>query len=278
MSAVTKNNWDQTGQHYYETGVDHGMAYIYNTATSAEITAASVQAADVHGNAKGFIWNGITSFEEKPDGADINEIYADNQKYLSLRGTENYKFGIEALGKPDEFSICDGVEVAGSINALKALKSVRIGQQKRETFGFSCRTKLGSDTSADRGYRLYIIYGATCSPSQKSHSTINQDPDAATFNWDCDTVPVPMANQWGASSADYKPSAIITIDVLNAWAAAQNGTAEATLWTNIKALEKMLYGWTETTGGTTTDAVPLLPTPAKVYAILSNGITDPTNG
>ena len=39
--------WDNTGERFYETGIDHGVLYIPNTTTGAYD--------------KGYAWNGLTS-------------------------------------------------------------------------------------------------------------------------------------------------------------------------------------------------------------------------
>ncbi len=60
--------WDELGQRYYETGVDHGVLYLPNN-----------QGAYIDGVA----WNGLTSISESPSGAEPNAQYADNIKYLN---------------------------------------------------------------------------------------------------------------------------------------------------------------------------------------------------
>jgi hypothetical protein len=52
---MTKLAWDLTGQRIFETGVDHGVLYIPDSA-----------GAYVNGVA----WNGLTTVTEKPTGAD----------------------------------------------------------------------------------------------------------------------------------------------------------------------------------------------------------------
>lgn len=192
--------WDKTGEHYYETGVDHGVLYPY---TSSGVPG------------EGKAWNGLTSVSESPDGAEATPIYADNIKYLNLRSVEEYKGTIEAYTYPDEWEECDG--------SKEIAPGVFIGQQKRKTFGLSYRTKIGNDTEGDdKGYKLHMVYGASASPSDKTHNTVNDTPEAESMSWEFDTVPV---NVPGA-----KPTASITINSL---------TVDAD---KLARLEAILYG------------------------------------
>ena len=114
--------WDKIGEHIYETGVDRGVLY--------------PQTNGKYPN--GVAWNGLTGVTESPSGADATDMYADNQKYLSLRAAETFGATIEAYTYPDEFAECDG--------SAALADGVKIGQQTRKTFGFSYRTLIGIDT------------------------------------------------------------------------------------------------------------------------------------
>lgn len=193
--------WDKTGERYFETGVDHGVLY--------------PQKADGTYN-DGVVWNGLTAVTESPDGAEPNDLYADNIKYASLRSAETFGATIEAYTYPEEFAECDGSAAMST--------GVYIGQQTRKPFGFSYRTLVGNDTATDTddGYKLHIIYNATASPSEKNYETVNESPDAITMSWEIDTTPVPVTGK--------KPTATITIDSTKCDA------------TKLKALEDILYG------------------------------------
>lgn len=193
--------WDKTGERYFETGVDHGVLY--------------PQKADGTYD-DGVVWNGLTAVTESPDGAEPNDLYADNIKYASLRSAETFGATIEAYTYPEEFAECDGSAAMST--------GVYIGQQTRKPFGFSYRTLVGNDTATDTddGYKLHIIYNATASPSEKNYETVNDSPDAITMSWEIDTTPVPVTGK--------KPTATITIDSTKCDA------------TKLKALEDILYG------------------------------------
>lgn len=182
---MAKLQWDETGKHFFETGVDHGVLYPMNVSAAGAATYG-----------KGVAWNGLTSVSESPDGAEESAIYADNIKYLSLRSVEEFNATIEAYTYPEEFAECDGSAELG--------EGVSIGQQSRKPFGFCYRTRKGNDLNPELGYVIHIIYGATASPTEKSYETINDSPDAITFSWEIKTTPVAVTG--------HKPTAHLEID------------------------------------------------------------------
>ena len=119
---MSKLVWDAVGERIYETGTKQGVLY-------RQV-----------GNAypAGVAWNGLTAVTSSPEGADANDIYADDIKYLVLRAAENYKCTIEAYTYPPEFAECDGSAAVAT--------GVYIGQQPRKPFGFSWVTTVGNDT------------------------------------------------------------------------------------------------------------------------------------
>ena len=222
--------WDQTGKKTYETGTKKGVLYPFNaSAGSGE-----------HPYSPGVAWNGLTSVSESPDGGDANDIYADDIKYLSLRGVENFGGTIEAYTYPDEWGEIDG--------SASPVAGVVIGQQPRKTFGFSYVSTLGNDTELDQhGYKIHLIYGASASPSEKTYETINDSPEPIQFSWEFTTIPVNVAG--------YKPVSLITIDSTK-FPKGSNGEPNEKL----KALEDALYG--------TAQAEAYLPLPDEVLAFL----------
>lgn len=177
-----KLTWDVIGEKYYETG--NKNAVLYPQASNGTYP-------------QGIAWSGITGFTESPEGADANDLWADDIKYLSIRSTETYGFSVTAYQFPDEFAECDGtaIPVAG----------VSLGQQSRKAFGLVIKTSVGNDIDFnDHAYKLHLIYGATASPSSRDYSTINDSPEAVEFSWDCETTPVVVSG--------FKPVSCITID------------------------------------------------------------------
>ena len=183
MAVEYALEWDGLGQKQYEMGVKQGVLYKYDKTAEKWY---------------GVAWNGLISVSESPDGAEENELWADNIKYGGIRSAEKFSGSIEAYTYPDEFEGCDGlVRPEGTVG-------MTIGQQKREVFCLCYRTEIGNDQDPEAGYRLHLVYNATCSPSEKSYETINDSPDAITFSWDFDTTPLNVTG--------YKPTSHISFD------------------------------------------------------------------
>lgn len=213
MAVLT---WDQTGEKLYETGVQKGVLYPMDGA--------------VYG--KGVAWNGLTAVNETPSGAESTKLYADDIKYLDIRSAEEFGATIEAYSSPEEFDACDGT--------ASLADGVNIGQQNRKGFGFCYRSTIGNDTEYNNyGYKLHIIYGLTASPSERSYSTVNDSPEAATLSWEVSSTPVNVAG--------FKPTSIVTIN-------SKKINAEA-----LKEIEDALYG--------TVEAEPKILLPDEIKAI-----------
>ena len=201
---MAKLEWDKTGTHYFENGVDHGVLYPQ--------TDGEVSGSVVYGN--GVAWNGLTSVTQSPEGAEPSAVYADNIKYLSLLSVEEFNATIEAYTYPDEFAACDGSASLG--------EGVTIDQQARKTFCLSYRTKIGNDVNSDLGYKIHIIYGCLAAPSERAYETVNDSPEAMTLSWEISTTPVVVTG--------FKPTSHLVIDSTKVKPAA------------LKAIEDALYG------------------------------------
>lgn len=211
--------WLETGKHFYETGVDRGVLYPQENGAYP----------------KAVPWDGLTAFNASPSGAEPTPLYASNVKYLTLTSAEEFGYTIEAYAYPEEFEACDG--------SAEVAPGVTIGQQTRQPFGFSCRTIVGNDTEgAEHGYKLHLIYNSLAAPAEKGYTTVNDNPEAITFSWECSTTPV-------AVNDDYKPTACMTID-------SRRIDPE-----KLTVLEEVLYGTGETVGR--------LPLPAEVIELLA---------
>lgn len=216
MSRIT---WGTVGEHFFETGVKNGVLYPQDSSGVYQ---------------KGVAWNGLTAVNENPSGADPNDLYADDDKYLTLRSKETFGATIEAYTYPDEFMVCDG--------SAQLAEGITIGQQNRTAFGLCYRTAIGNDTNGtDYGYKLHLIYGATVSPSSKNYATINDNPDAITFSWEVTTTPVKVK--------DHKPTACLTIDSTKVGVGV------------MKKIEDKLYG--------TEQDEAALPTPDEILTLIA---------
>lgn len=201
---MAKLVWDAIGEHFYETGVNQVVLYPVSSAGAYP---------------EGIAWNGVTSVQESPSGADANKLWADNINYLTLYGAEEFGATIEAYTYPDEFAECDG--------SIAVVPGVMIGQQPRKGFGLAYRTKVGNDTvGEDFAYKYHLIYGCRASPSDRGYETINDSPEAISFSWSITTTPVNVLG--------HKPTAQLTID------SRDFTTAEAQA--KLKKFEDIIYG------------------------------------
>ena len=213
---MTVLTWDAAGTRAFETGVDHGVLFPYKDGAYKA----------------GVAWNGLTSVTDSPSGAESNAQYADNIKYMDLRGPEELGATIEAYTYPDEFALCDGT--------AEPVPGVSLGQQARQKFGFAYRTKVGNDTDGmDAGYKIHIYYGCLANPSEKQYSTVNDSPEGLSFSWEISTD--------GVATSGYKPIASVTLDSTKLSSA------------KMKAVEDKLYG---TASGEST-----LPLPAEIITL-----------
>lgn len=220
--ASKKLVWDADGTRFFEMGTDHGVLY-------------KKTEAGKYGD--GVAWNGLTAVTESPSGAEKTDFWADNMKYASMLSAEDFSATIEAYTYPDEFAECNGEKAIA--------KGVYAGQQSRTGFGFSYRTKIGSDASAEAGYKLHLVYGCLASPSEKNYATVNDSPEATTMSWEVTTTPV-------TSTHTNKPTASLTFSSIEC-----NST-------KLAALEAILYG-TDGESGT----APRLPTVDEVVTLMS---------
>lgn len=223
--------WDQMGEKKYKTGVDHGVLYPQKNGEYPE----------------GVAWNGLTAVNKTPSGAEDNRLYADNMLYLNMKSAEILGLTIECYMYPDEWAECNGESELAT--------GLLIGQQRRNTFGFSYRNKIGNDTEGeDFGYEINMVYGCSASPSEQSNNTINDSPDAATFSYEVSTTPVNVSGI-GPNGKPYKPTACIVAD------------STKISRENMEKLEEILYGKEGVYTKTSDDS----PKPDKKYYVLVNG-------
>lgn len=179
---MSKLVWDKTDERIFETGVNKGVLYPYNTQSKTYDT--------------GVAWNGLTGVTESPSGAEPTPLYADNIKYLNLISNEEFGATVEAYTYPDEFGECNG--------EANLTTGVIAGQQTRKMFGMSYQTKVGNADDPEAGYKIHLIYGAKAAPSEKAYATVNDSPEAITFSWELSTTPVEITG--------FKPTALLVID------------------------------------------------------------------
>lgn len=221
--------WDQIGEKRFEAGIDRGVLYVAGSSGTYP---------------KGEAWSGLTGVTETPEGAEANDKYADNIKYGSIRSAETLKGTIKAYTYPDAWGQCNG--------EAEPATGVSVTQQARKSFGLCYRTLIGNDTDGiDHGYKLHLVYGATASPSERDHQTINDSPDMEEMSWEFDTIPVVINTK--VDGKTLKPSSHIIIDSTKVDP------------TDLATLEAALYG--TAAEGQTPAVDAYLPLPDAVFAM-----------
>lgn len=153
--------WDEVGSREFEAGVDRGVLY-------------------VDGN-PGVAWSGLTSVEMRSTGGGTKSYYLDGNKYLLVSAAEEFGATINAFTYPPLFALCDGSKQARS--------GLRVSQQRRKSFGFSYRTKVGNDLNNDAGYKIHIVYGALAEPTERSYTSVGESVEPVEFSWTIVTKP-----------------------------------------------------------------------------------------
>ena len=238
---MSKLVWDKAGEKTYETGVDHGVLFIWDPTLNS----------NAGGWGTGIPWNGLTGVTESPSGAEATAFWADNIKYLNLMSAEDFGATIEAYTYPEEFGACDG--------SKEIAPGVYIGQQSRQKFCFCYRTRFGNDLLGDDySEKIHIIYNCLAAPSEKGYQTVNDSPELITFSWTISTTPEEVGTIDGV---EYKPTAHLEIERSQAKTAGQTD--------HYQDLLDYLYGTDGTGGAAGTNAQ--LPTPAQVYSLITTG-------
>lgn len=218
---MTKLVWDEIGKRLYELGVKRPVLYKPNTEGKY---------------VDGVAWNGFTSVNQNPSGAESTPLFANDSKYLSLTSSEEFGATIEAYTYPNEFAECDG--------SAELIKGVRVGQQSRKPFGLSYVTTLGNDLLKEEyGYVIHLVYGCMAAPSSRQYETINKDPEAMKLSWELTTTPVAVEGKRPTAHLE-----IVSTDLEK---------------DKLKKLEDILYG--------TESEAARMPLPDEIKSILAAG-------
>lgn len=218
---MTKLVWDEIGKRLYELGVKRPVLYKPNTEGKY---------------VDGVAWNGFTSVNQNPSGAESTPLFANDSKYLSLTSSEEFGATIEAYTYPKEFAECDG--------SAELTKGVRVGQQSRKPFGLSYVTTLGNDLLKEEyGYVIHLVYGCMAAPSSRQYETINKDPEAMKLSWELTTTPVAVEGKRPTAHLE-----IVSTDLEK---------------DKLKKLEDILYG--------TESEAARMPLPDEIKSILAAG-------
>ena len=224
---MSKIVWDAVSEKIAETGVKNGVLY--------PMTAGAYTA--------GVAWNGLTSVNEAPTGAEASPFYADNGKYLEIMSEEEFAGTIGCYTYPDEFKPCIGeVELHGGIT---------VAQQRHIPAGLCYRTEIVNDTDGlEHGFKIHLVYNSLFGVSARDHTTVNETPELEEMSFDFTATKVPVT---GA-----KPTAHLIID--------STKIAEGDA-VKLQTLLDTLYG--KDAVGEDPAIVPSLPSPDAVKAIFA---------
>jgi len=165
--------WNQAALKFFESGLDRGVLYVRDGSGNYPL---------------GVAWEGLMSLTEKPGGAEITDLWANNVKYAQLLSADIFDGSLEAYTYPPAFAVCLGIETA--------IAGMLISQQPRLSFGLSYRTWKGSEAAGGQAeYQLHVIYGCTAQPSEVARATINDSPEATSFSWEFKTTPADMTGE-----------------------------------------------------------------------------------
>lgn len=216
---MAKLVWDQMAEKFFEGGTSKGVCYTGYDKNSDKYTV-------------GQAWNGISGFTDNPSGADEQASYADNIKYISMRGAENYGGTIKCFWYPDNFRGCLGKKNPLATDS-SVVKGVTVSQQGRETFGFAVTTQVGNDTDGtEAGETIHLVWNAMTSPSSKDYSSLNESPSPSELSFEFAANPVAVGD-----GSKFKATANMEICT-----AGLNTTDDADFFTNLAKLKYILYG------------------------------------
>lgn len=152
--------WDQTGERFYESGVDRGVLYLPDGGAVP--------------------WNGLIAVDEKLVGNTSNPIYFDGVKFGDAFSPGDYSANLSAYTYPDELVVLEGNGDVGN--------GLYVGNQYPQRFGFSYRTRIGNDEDPNLGYKIHVVYNVTAVPSQKSYKT-DLGISPIIFQWSITAIP-----------------------------------------------------------------------------------------
>lgn len=158
---MTRVKWDQPGERLYEAGTDRGMLY--------------------EPGGTGVVWNGIVGVDELVNSS-ITPIHFDGVKIDDIVSVGDFAATLRAFTYPEEFLRYEGM--------LEDQTGVFLDDQPPQRFHLAYRTLEGNDLNPlGSSYKIHILYNLTALVSQRSYTTVGDDPSAMEFQWDLTGIP-----------------------------------------------------------------------------------------
>lgn len=210
-------SWDDIGSRLYNAGVDRGVLYPY--------------VGGYYDN--GVAWNGLTGVDDSSSGYEKTLLYTNDIRSGVVFSPKEFGGTIKCYTYPDEFESCIGNE--------ELVPGLFAQENEGVPFGFSYRTKIGNDISANHAYVIHLIYGAHVTEAKENASTIADNPNVTDLSFSFDCVPT-----------EYKNRKLCSHFKINSRLVSQE---------TLLALEEILYGSAE--------SEPRMPFPDELEELLS---------
>lgn len=163
---MARIQWDKTGERYYNSGVDRGVAYVGGAVAA---------------------WNGITSVSIRTGAAAVTPRYNDGVvRGYSVVDTP-YSATLNAFTYPEILDACLGVDAY--------YDGLYLDEQPRNTFNLTYREHIGNDVEgASAHYKIHLLYRVVAIPREYSQSSITPAYSPSSMSWDLNTIPSQFAD------------------------------------------------------------------------------------
>lgn len=172
---MTSLVWDSLGEHIFQSGVSHGVLYLYDGRVA--------------------VWNGLTSVEEAAS-SELKSFYLDGLRYLEYLTASDFAGTLKAITYPDELDLVTGiVDVAPGLSYY---------DQPLKSFDLSYETRIGNDLDSELGYKIHLLYNILANPANQTFDTHDANVKPIEFSWALSGVPVIVAG--------HRPTCHVSVD------------------------------------------------------------------
>ena len=274
---MAKLTWDNTGERFYETGVKNVALYVFDNTSGAKKYK------------DGVAWNGVTAVNETPSGGEATDIYADDNKYLSLMSAEKLDATIECYMTPPEFDkyngeaeVAAGMTVGQQDRALYADDKKYLNLLSAEEFAASIEAYTYPDEFAECDGSASLAEGFTIGQQARSKfalaykTTIGNDEAGNSLGYKLHIIYNCLAapSEKSYNTINDSPEAITfsweisTTPVTFTAEGKEYSTACITIDSRKVNKEKLAALETKLFGGTEPDSKPTLVLPDEIYTTM----------